>query len=311
MINEHIKYRQVRTFKELLNVAFNYFRLHIKSIFKIMLLYVMPFFFVSIIASYYFNASGISLSRLLVIITTLKQHKPVEFICIVLPYFVGVVLQNQFLNKHLTLNEGKEDLIGAKDFKPSLVEDFKQHFPNVFFLVLTALLIFLVSSPALGGLLQPYFEYSFGEDPIGYFLQVLPLLILFGLIVPMSLYFAATSLFFSLRDKLGVFESLKKVWEYAKNNLLLTWTISLIAFVVAYILNIIFQLPLSSVGFIIGFFRNNFSGFDSSMFLFINIFTTFFMLIVWSTFQLICIYHITSSEEQKEGNNIREKIENI
>ncbi len=313
MIDALIKYRRVRTVSQVLNTAVNYMLSNFGSMLKCMLFYVMPFFLASTLASYYFNSHNVSVTTLINMISNIKQNNPVEFISILVFYFFAITLQNQVLNKHLILNEESAEgkAVDVKDLKPVVVEDFRQHLPNVFFLTLTVILTGFILGATLGGVLEQGINFNFDDDPYTFLIQVVTLILLVGIIFPLSCYFISTALFISLRDKMGIFQALAKAWAYAKEKLFITWATSVIAIMIAYLIQLIFQFPMFLIGYLFAFFRTDLDSLSFAIIIFSNILTTFFGLFSVGTFQLMVIFHFTSLEEQKEGINILNKINTI
>ena len=221
MIDAQIKYTKARSLSEVLNTAFNYLRLNIKSISTLLLYYVSPFFVLSILASYYFNTSQVSLSNFIAYVSTMFNDNVVEFTVTIAFYFIGLAMQNHLINKHLILNEdlNSDEQVNEKQFRSRLVEDFLQYFSNVFFLALTVILIALLLDAAIGNFLVVNFTYTFSEDPISFIFEALPLLIYLAFVMPLSCYFIVTCLFFAQRNKTGYVEALKKSMVLYKRQL--------------------------------------------------------------------------------------------
>jgi hypothetical protein len=215
-------------------------------------------------------------------------------------------MQNHLINKHLILNEdlNSDERVNEKQFRSRLVEDFLQYFSNVFFLALTVILIALLLDAAIGNFLVVNFTYTFSEDPISFIFEALPLLIYLAFVMPLSCYFIVTCLFFAQRNKTGYVEALKKAWYYTRDNLFMTWATTVIAFMLAYVMVLLLTFPFLAIGFV------NIN-LNVKVFVFMKSVTTYLSLFATAIFQVICIFHLTSLEEIKEGTIIKQKIDNL
>lgn len=301
-----IKYTKARNLGEVINVTFNYFGQNIKAIFTVLLFYVMPFFAASVIASFFSDQPILSFSNSISFISNISGNGFISFSIVLLSYFFGVAAQNAVINKHLILNEKQDEqqLVNSKQIQTDLVEDLRQHVPNVFFLSLSLVLISLMLSSALGYLLVPDLSFSFSEDPLNFIMQIFPLVFFALLIIPVTFYILVATLFFSQREQSGFFEALTKVLNYLRDNFLSTWLTSFVALLVVYFCNVFLRMPFILIGFM------DFA-IEPGMYFLITAIGNFIFLFAMTLFQFICVFHITSLEEKKEGTLIKQKIDNL
>jgi hypothetical protein len=311
-MTDTIKYRKIRSLKEIINVSFLYFSKNAGSLFFIMLIYTMPFFVVSKFISHSLNSGDMSLMNFMGLIISFKYYKPLPLIILLLIYFTGVTVHNMVMNKHLVANEplASGQSISSSDFKNDFLQHLKLHLPNMFFLgSCVSVLGFILMTAAKW--LTGEITYGFTEDPLGFIVQFFPTIIVFLGALPLGGYFFMTSLFVSLRDNMGIFPALGKVWHYSKSNMRRVWMLSLFAAIIAYVCYFCILIPfrfVSNVPFMLGMdiFR-----FGTAYFMILNIFYTFFALVCLYVFQLMSIYQFASLEEKEEGHYIIQKIDQV
>ncbi len=306
MIETQIKYTKARNLGEVINVTFSYFGRNIKVLFTIVLFYVMPFFAASVLASFFLDQPVFSFSNSVSYISNISNTEFIGFWLVFLSYFFGTTMLNMVMNKHLILNEklDKQQQVSSKQIQLDIVEDLRQHVPNVFFLSLSLIIISLILSSAVGYLLVPDLSFSFSDDPFSFIMQIFPLVFFALLIIPITFYILVTTLFFAQRQKTGFFEALTKVTNYVRENFLSTWLISVVALLIIYISNFFLRIPY----FIIGFID---IALEPGVYFIIIALGNFISLFATTLFQFTCIFHITSIEEKNEGTLIKQKIENL
>lgn len=306
MIERHIKYTKARNLGEIINVTFNYFGCNIKVIFTILSFYVMPFFAASILASFFLDQAILSFSNSITYIGNIANNDFIEYAVVLLTYFFGLTLQNQVISKHLIVNEKLDERqrVNSKHIQLNIVDDFRQHFPNVFFLALLLIIISLILSSAIGYLLVPDLSFSFSEDPLNFIMQIFPLFFFALLIIPLTFYILVATLFFAQRDQTGFFEALTKVANYVRENFLSTWLNSIVALLIVYFCNVFLRIPFILIGFMD-------IAVEPGMYFLITAIGNFIFLFAMTLFQLMCIFHLTSLEEKKEGSIIKQKIDNL
>jgi hypothetical protein len=216
------------------------------------------------------------------------------------------------MNKHLVANEplASDEKISSIDFKNDFLQHLKLHLPNMFFLGFCASVIGFILMTIVKWLAGDI-TYGFTEDPLGFMVQFFPSLIIFLGAFPLGGYFFMASLFVSLRDNMGIFPALSKVWHYSKSNIRRTWLLSVCAAIISYLCYFCIITPfrfVTNIPFMLGMdvFR-----FGTGYFLVLSIFYTFFTLLCLYVFQLMSIYQFTSLEEKEEGHYIAQKIDQI
>lgn len=308
-----ITYRKIRTLKEVINVAFTYMAANARSLFPVFLFYILPFFVVSTLISQFAHKGKIDAQTFISHIIFLKYDKSPAIVLALLFYFAGVTVNNFLLNKHLLINENSSNETPLKfpDLGGHIFKDLHLHFINFFLLCLFYSLLAFLIGVVFRALSDEIFVGSIGEDPLGFLINSLPFITLALTIIPLGFYFFFSSLFVSVRDKLGIFPSLAKVWRYTRPVLLRTWLVSVASFILTWFLNMMIHVPFSllySAPFLLR--SDNYTLLNILFFIF-NTTDVFISLLILFLIHLMSVFQFTNLEEAEEGSLLQEKIEGI
>lgn len=318
MTDAIIKYRQVRTFGEIIGAGVFYMRLHFKSIIGSVFTISLPFFALATLISYYFKNSDVSPGKILSFAGKINGENLGETVAIIVIYFIGLGFQSMIISKHFILSEQNNENLKFKvqNIRQGLTDEFRRAFVNVILLAVALLVVGLILSALMSGFFPIHLNAFSGGDYFSFIVQILFAASILLWVFPMIFFIIISSMFVSQRDNIGVFNAMGKVWGYTTNNMLNAWLSSLTSLIIAYVINLMLSLPLSLFFLFPVIFKSSnlfdvMSSINPLVIVTIAITSTFLNLCATSLFQINSIILYGNFEERKEGFNIIEKINNL
>jgi hypothetical protein len=318
MIPQKIYLRKVRDFGQVFGASFTYIKQHFKHFFGSIILLAGPFALISGLCTAYMMNSMFSLSGIYGN-SSLSRYGDLilPYTIVILAGIIGHTIYTTVVNQHLILNEGMDAT--QKPTVGQIASSFFKvywHCLGAWFLlfvltIIFVILLFLVIMLFVG-------IGSLGGGVLAAILGILAYIFLLLIVFPAMSFVVITSLFLVQRDKIGLFEAMRKTVKYLRGNFWMTWLVAFVSGIVTYMAFFIAILPAYIMTIITTFSRVKeiSTGAPSEVGFSIGGYIMWAVsyligFCVLSVFYLMCTYQFTSLEEKKEGKSILDKINAI
>lgn len=315
---QKIYLRKTRDFGQVFGASFGYIREHFKQFYGSILLLAGPFALLSGLAISYFMSGAFKGMYSGVAVAPTFNGFWLPYIGVILSGMLGNTVFGTVLNQHLILNEQ----MGPQQ-KP-VVADIARSFFSVYWRNLLAWLLFLVVAIVgvialaliIGGLVWVIAAIN---GVLGVLFGILLYIFFLFILVPYISFIIINSFFVIQRDKIGLFEAIRKVGGYVRGNFWMTWLLSLVALAISYFGMFICMLPVYILMIVTAVSRipqadtlGAQGGSDFSLLSYVLwCISSLLLFVVLSFYHLMCSFQYNHLEEKKDGKNILDKINAI
>jgi hypothetical protein len=322
MTTQKIYYKKVRDLGGIFSGSFGFIKQNFKPLYGSLLFFAGPFILVSACISGYMLGSNLGMSKILRGgIGAFYADNIVAYFLTITISFIGIAVYNVILNKNLIENEKLQspEPLTINHSIQKFFADFWRILGNIFLLAILVIISVIVIALAFAGLYALIGGGSGGTGAI--IVTVLAVIILFVFFLifgPILSFVPMATIFVCQRDRIPIFEGIRKVLYYLKGNFWNTWMISFVGILTYTIMAGIVQIPLAIISVITTFSNmkggeGNSSGSDSTSIILVvaTAISTLLSYGVMVIYHLIITYQYTSLEEKKEGVSILDKINQI
>lgn len=308
MEQEKINLQQVRDFGETFSVSVKLIRQNFKLFFQCLLLLAGPFVLLSSLAGAFYQSSALTMSSAMQMtnpMDVLGQFGWAYVIFLIATVIANLVMMGTVFAFMITYQEKGPGNFTVNDVGQKLIQ-------NIGNIILTFLIIFIISVILIGIIAGIVVAIGIGVPALGI---LLGLLILIGLLLVGPPIFWQLSVIYlvGMKENKNTFESFAKTREVMKDNFWWTWVIVVCGSIAIGIIGFVFALPQAAYQMILMFSNMGGQG-DSETsipFLIVATVCTFCATLVQSLMHLLNGIHYYSLDEQKNGQGLMERINEI
>jgi len=323
MTEQKIHYRKVRDLGAIFSAAFGFIKQNFKPFFGSILFLAGPFIIVGSAVSAYMIGSSTTITRMLQNMDSFYGNLIISYLFSMIFYFIGITVYNVVLNKNIMANEKLEphESLTINHALSGFFNDFWRMLGNMLLLTLFLVIAVIVIALVFGGIFA-LIGAGGGSSSGGAIAMAVIMVLLFfaGMLLfgPVLSYIPLAALFICQRDRVGIFEALRKVFYYLKGNFWPTWVVSFVALICYMVMGFVVQIPVFIISMVSTFSRiKSVAGYgeqDEStplLMVVVIIISSLLSYCVMSVYYLMTIYQFTNLEERKEGSGIIDKINQI